>query len=1341
MSKSIWEEEWRKPIRMREEVVTSSKAMRGFYRLNISVGRKSKPVLSASKVSSSNKSVNSSGRAGAKFDYLVREGDYDKGKAEGHFDYIERQMDLDRDDDFVTSYSKNMPSWVGSPKDFWVAADEFERANGTLYREVVVNFDNGFTMEQNLELVKEFTDQLLGEKHAYTVAIHNPKTLDKSNQNPHAHIIFSERINDNVERPRELYFKRYNSKFPERGGAKKEASYSHPKTNKSWLLNSRELWADLLNAHAKKHGINKTFDHRTLAEQGLNHVPETRLPLSEVNKFKHQGSSKAVATLFEARQEKSSMIDSASVSDVEQKRQNDLVEIYQEAYHMYTSETRINDRFRDFMYDYNSSFYDGNPDALNDKVNRFVESQSAMVNDYLERAENTSFVKFKDVLVADPTYVSLQSKFDILSENYDTLDDADKRKMGKVLGQMKLSLNHGRESAFKRMKQQNDEAMLARASLAHAQKDVAVMMHLLRDIKSKIADNQPTLIPANYFASEADKPTFNAVISDDKGFDYYRDNPSEFIQPLVLYNEKFSEHSLDKSISNLTKNSTEAETFKQLLITDNHILPDGDVFVDSWGDKDAVNLGQFFTTKDYLDSKSALVAKTHDLSTDGRRFPIIDINEARPYPELLRSMANNPAQIFAVNGVAGSGKSYAMSHFVDIMRSEDRINKVIGLSLTGKASKNIAESVNADESMTIHKFEDSVRKGALWLDEKSVIIMDEAGMTGTGQMNRVVDEIRQSGAKLVLLGDTKQLSSVEAGTAFSDILNALPDHLKYDTTEVFRQQSPVHREATSHLFNDDIDSALDIYSNEGSVHVFSQESDLNPMEEAIGIYLSNLEKSGNQYDQNLVMAHKRVEVDQLNSLIRKKLGFSEKPGLKIQREGGREVTLAEGEYIRFTRNQKLPNGVSIKNGEQANIIGIDGDKLVLKNEINDCFEIDTNQYKEIDYGYAMTIHQSQGVTVDDAVLYASMSVGKEATYVGFTRHKNNFDVIYDETVRERPEITSSSDYFQRIGQLNTKQQKHVGEINALLNNKLDEAAKSALNDEIKAEAYMAMEMEYQVSERTNLVVEQAKQLYSESPLSAAEALDSHVNGLYQSAKALTEQTNGIRFMRYKDAFAQLPPVKALSEKIVRAQEAHEHDPSGQTNEKVRLYGKQLKSLQRDKQMRLDAKSLADQHNRRIKKSLFVRDALWEAAKQTQNDFKTFKTRLETERQTDYFANKDFIEKTKNILWRRDLVERYDVGVAAANLKFTGAMLDKIKKGGYDKLLDQQKRENPNSKPELWREDLIAAERKILKETKSKNVDAQIFKGIKEQARIKLLKIQSKGKTQTAKKSQSIDLEM
>jgi len=196
-----------------------------------------------------------------------------KGKAQAHAAYIAREgkySGSNRYEDLEAKAYGNMPKWAEhNPAEFWKAADENERANGSTYRELEIALPRELTPQQRLDLVKDFIAQELGEKHAYQFAIHTPKAALEKGEQPHAHIMYSERIRDGIERDPEQYFKRYNAKNPEKGGAKKFSGGKSANELKAELLEQRERWATLQNLHLEKHGHSERVDHRSLKDQGI----------------------------------------------------------------------------------------------------------------------------------------------------------------------------------------------------------------------------------------------------------------------------------------------------------------------------------------------------------------------------------------------------------------------------------------------------------------------------------------------------------------------------------------------------------------------------------------------------------------------------------------------------------------------------------------------------------------------------------------------------------------------------------------------------------------------------------------------------------------------------------------------------------------------------------------------------------------------------------------------------------------------------------------------------------------------------------------------------------------
>lgn len=200
--------------------------------------------------------------------------------AVAHSNYIEREGKyahlLERNQEEVTQGHGNMPEWAERPQEFWKAADECERANGLRYREIEIALPKELSAEQQKELVQEFVKEQIGEKHAYEWAIHD------NGQNPHCHLMFSERERDGIERSREQYFKRANGKNPERGGCRKSTEWvgekgQSAKDRKARLNQARQGWEKAANRALERAGHEARIDHRSHKERGLEILPQPKI--------------------------------------------------------------------------------------------------------------------------------------------------------------------------------------------------------------------------------------------------------------------------------------------------------------------------------------------------------------------------------------------------------------------------------------------------------------------------------------------------------------------------------------------------------------------------------------------------------------------------------------------------------------------------------------------------------------------------------------------------------------------------------------------------------------------------------------------------------------------------------------------------------------------------------------------------------------------------------------------------------------------------------------------------------------------------------------------------------
>ena len=196
--------------------------------------------------------------AGAKHDYVCREGRYANGEA---------RLAKRNEAELVYSNSGNMPVWAkDTPAQYWKAADLYERVNGRLFQSVEIALPVELGKNAQIALAEKFANELATTKDGilpYTLAVHRGK-----GENPHAHIILSERVNDGYTRTPETWFKRAavaGKQTPEQGGAKKTDAYQP----KEWLDQVRSAWADRANEALAGIGIEQKIDSRSHADRKL----------------------------------------------------------------------------------------------------------------------------------------------------------------------------------------------------------------------------------------------------------------------------------------------------------------------------------------------------------------------------------------------------------------------------------------------------------------------------------------------------------------------------------------------------------------------------------------------------------------------------------------------------------------------------------------------------------------------------------------------------------------------------------------------------------------------------------------------------------------------------------------------------------------------------------------------------------------------------------------------------------------------------------------------------------------------------------------------------------------
>ena len=355
--------------------------------------------------------------------------------------------------------------------------------------------------------------------------------------------------------------------------------------------------------------------------------------------------------------------------------------------------------------------------------------------------------------------------------------------------------------------------------------------------------------------------------------------------------------------------------------------------------------------------------------------------------------------IAAVVGFAGAGKSTLLEAANLAWTAAG--HRVAGAALAGKAAEGLQQS-SGIVSRTLASWEHAWAAGRDQLAKGDVFVIDEAGMVSSKQMARMVAAIKTAGAKLVLVGDAMQLQPIEAGAAFG----AITERIGYqELGGIRRQKEAWAQEASRQLARGQVRTALEVYRARGAIRESADRS--GAIREIVADWMSArtvLEgKAAAQRslrgDELLVLAHANADVFALNQAIRAALaeqGKLQNAHPVLTERGQREF--AVGDRIIFLKNAIFEEPLAqrlgrqqVKNGMLGTVVAMQdlaGEALIrvqLDNGTDVAFGAST--YRNIDHGYAATIHKSQGVTVDRVFVMASKTMDQHLAYVALSRHR------------------------------------------------------------------------------------------------------------------------------------------------------------------------------------------------------------------------------------------------------------------------------------------------------------------------------------------------------------------
>ena len=326
-----------------------------------------------------------------------------------------------------------------------------------------------------------------------------------------------------------------------------------------------------------------------------------------------------------------------------------------------------------------------------------------------------------------------------------------------------------------------------------------------------------------------------------------------------------------------------------------------------------------FTTRELFELEQEII-QTAERRRHSREHRVSDVSlaaalAAKPtlrdeQVKAVQHVTQNSGNVQCVSGWAGTGKTFMLD--AARLAWERDGYRVYGAALSGKAAKELSKGANI-ESATIAKWiydlDRPGRKNRLTLDSKTILVVDEASMVGTRQLHRLMTEVERAGAPLVLVGDEKQLQSIDAGGGFL----GLSKRLGYaELKEITRQRDQEDRQAVYNMAEGNPAAALKSYAERGRLILGDDLAD------TMQRLVAEWRRDKTDLKEKLILSstnHQAAVINRLCQWERQKHGELALKSVTV-RDGAK---VHSGDRVLFTRNDKQ---LSVNNGDLATVIRV-----------------------------------------------------------------------------------------------------------------------------------------------------------------------------------------------------------------------------------------------------------------------------------------------------------------------------------------------------------------------------------------------------------------------------------
>ncbi|MDC0936272.1 relaxase domain-containing protein [Pirellulales bacterium] len=334
------------------------------------------------------------------------------------------------------------------------------------------------------------------------------------------------------------------------------------------------------------------------------------------------------------------------------------------------------------------------------------------------------------------------------------------------------------------------------------------------------------------------------------------------------------------------------------------------------------------------------------------------------------------SDLAVVNGISGSGKSYALKAAKEVWQKQGY--SVIGTALAANTAERLEED-SGIQSIYCHKLLQAIEVGKVKIDESNILLVEEAGMISTRLMDRLIQLAEEGGGKIVLSGDVTQLAPIEAGAPMAAI--GLREGMA-ELNEIIRQKRPADRQLVRDLRAGRAGKViLDLFQRD-LLHVARCRDDA--IDRLASDWAERAIRKGALWD-SAILVGKNMDAREVNAKCQAaRLNAGE---LSREKLAVGDYDFYVGDIVQATRNY---HPLLIRNGMRGTVTAV-VDQHTVRVRFQDGWQVDVDasEYEHLSLGYAQTVHKLQGASVAYSYyLLDETMTDRESAYVGGSRHKD-----------------------------------------------------------------------------------------------------------------------------------------------------------------------------------------------------------------------------------------------------------------------------------------------------------------------------------------------------------------